>query len=392
MQPAVQQARGYDAQGRPVQMSGNSVAPTGAGNRLNPQMSASAGAPSSPGAPNQNPRSPTLGHQQSNSMNPYGNAPGGASFRPSNIQSGSVRGPPNQMQGQVNRGQSAHSFGMHPNQQHAGSNYPGMPYGGPQGYYAYGYYGPDSPYGPGPGPVQWQAGQASTPLSPRAGNATPHNPQHSSSTPSMNGAGGQSMPTANRPSASHNPSNFSSSSQTSGPSTPSQSHARPASFQPGQPFTPGHMSSPSANLHASANAFVPRTKSSAIKITRADGTAVDLATAAKELKTPASTGGSSTAASATPGTPAPVSAKPNLPAMPVVVRMETEAQKAQRLADQELAKTRKAEDEKAEAERRERETARREKEEREAAEAKQREEIAVKQKVSCIGEFRNSDL
>jgi translation initiation factor 4G len=358
--------------------------PAGASNRLNPQMPASVGAPSSPGVLNQNPRSPTLGHQQSNSMNPYGNTPGGASFRPSNLQSGSIRVPPGQMPGQVNRGQSAHGFGMHPNQQHAGSNYPGMPYGGPQGYYAYGYYGPDSPYGPGPGPVQWQTGQGSTPLSPRAGNATPHNAsgaQHSSSAPNVNGAGGQSISTTNRPSASHNPSNFSSSSQTSGPSTPSQSHARPASFQPGQPFSPGHMSSPSANLHASANAFVPRTKSSAIKITRADGTAVDLATAAKELKTPNPTGGPSASASATPGTPVPASTKPKLPAMPVVVRMETEAQKAKRLSDQEEAKVRKASDEKEEAERRERETARREKEEREAAEAKEREEADVKQKV-----------
>ena len=137
------------------------------------------------------------------------------------------------------------------------------------------------------------------------------------------------------------------------------------SFQPGQPFTPGHLSSPSANLHASANAFVPRTKSSAIKITRADGTAVDLASAAKELKTPTPTGTPAVAsAPATPGTPVPAS-KPSLPAMPVVVRMETEAQKAKRLSDQEGEKQRKAVEAKEEAERRDRETARKEKEEKE---------------------------
>lgn len=334
----------------------------------------------SPAMSNQNPRSPTMGHQQPTSMNNFSGGPGPATFRPGNIQTPPGRGPPNQMVGGATRGQPSHAFGMHPGQQHGGPAYPGMPYG-PQGYYAYGYYGPDSPYGPGPG--QWQSAQGSTPLSPRAGNSALNNGPSAAQVPSSSSGSTAGLPmsgaSANRPAPSHNTSNFSTSSQTSGPSTPAQNHARPVSFQPGQPFTPGHMSSPSANLHASANAFVPRTKSSAIKITRADGTAVDLASAAKELKTPTPTGTPTTStAPVTPGTSVPVF-KPSLPAMPVVVRMETEAQKAKRLSEQEGEKLRKATEAKEEAERREREIARKEKEEKEAKEREDAE--AEKQKV-----------
>lgn len=112
------------------------------------------------------------------------------------------------------------------------------------------------------------------------------------------------------------------------------------------------MSSPSAGLHAAASSFVPRVNKS-IKITRADGTLVDLSSAAKERPATASPAPSNVS----PATPTPPT-KPALPSMPVVIRMETEAQKAKREADQEAEKQRKLREDHEEKERKEREAAR----------------------------------
>jgi translation initiation factor 4G len=385
-QPMMQQAGGYDAQGRPLRigssgqplnpfMPSSQTAPAGGASTGPNPPRPSNGSPSASSIPAQNPRSPIMGHQQPPGTNPY--APGSSAFRPGAPSHNAARGPSSQMGPQGNRAQQVHAYGMHPGQQHGGPGYPGMPYGGPQGYYAYGYYAPESAYSQG----QWQTGQgptpASTPLSPRLGNVSANvgSPAPSHAAPNASGTG--ATPGVGRPVPNHNNSNYSVSSQTSGPSTPAQAHARPASFQPGQPFTPGHISSPSANLTASANAFVPRAKSSAIKITREDGTAIDLASAAKELKTP----GQSAEVLAVPATPTPP-AKAQLPSMPVVVRMETEAQKAKRIADLESSKKRKALEEKEEAERKERETARKVKEEAELKEKAEQETAAANEKVS----------
>lgn len=165
------------------------------------------------------------------------------------------------------------------------------------------------------------------------------------------------------------------------PSTPS----RP--LQPGTPFTP--QVTPGAQgpqtptgLSAGAMSFTPRAKS-AIKFSRPDGTTVDIAEAAAAAKGPTS---SATSGAATPETTVEEPPKKKLPALPVIVRLESEEQKKTRLAEDEKRRKIQEQEEKEEQERKER-VERRAKEERERkakeeAEAKELEakELEAKEK------------
>jgi translation initiation factor 4G len=143
-----------------------------------------------------------------------------------------------------------------------------------------------------------------------------------------------------------------------------------------------------ASLSAGASSFTPRAKS-AIKISRPDGTAFDIAAAATAAKSSQVNGSATSSAHAseteTVASPSSVETpaskvKTGLPYKPVVVRLETEAQKVARLAEE--AKERKIKEiEQKEAEERKERKAREEKEKAEKAEKEKKE---AEEKVSLF--------
>jgi translation initiation factor 4G len=108
-------------------------------------------------------------------------------------------------------------------------------------------------------------------------------------------------------------------------------------------------------MSGGAPSFTPRT-SKAIKFTRPDGTAVDIKEAAAAVKGPASSVSSS--GGATPEIP-PAESKPEppkqkVPALPVIVRIESEEQRKQRLKEEADKERRRKIEEEEEQERKER--------------------------------------
>jgi hypothetical protein len=137
-----------------------------------------------------------------------------------------------------------------------------------------------------------------------------------------------------------------------------------APFSPGaQPFTPG-----------GGAAFVPqKPRASAVKITRDDGTAVDLSNVAKTVKSTGQTAAAAIAAAASIA--ASASPKPT-GAIPVAVRIESPVQRETRQKELEEEKKRKEQDEREERERRERK-------EKKEKEDQEREQKQADEKVSC---------
>ncbi len=265
-------------------------------------------------------------------------------------------------------------------------------------------------------PQQWQGQQGrpgypgAMPISPRNAPASLSGsspaPSHAG-LPGQTGASGNASPalSASRPSMggsqaphtlSHQNSGVSTASpQSSVPGTPVQGNARP--FQPGSAFghlspapgTPGSPMNPS--LSAGASAFTPRVKVP-LTFKRPDGTPFDVTAAAQSAKA-SSTAATASAASSEAGaatvraTPASSeAAKPKttgLPYKPVVVRLETEAQKEARLAEEAKEKKIKEIEQKEEAERKERkareETEKAEKAEKEKKDAEAKVRVMVSQ-------------
>ncbi|WVR06939.1 hypothetical protein IAU60_003975 [Kwoniella sp. DSM 27419] len=298
------------------------------------------------------------------------------------------------------------AYGMHPGPQ--GPGYPMMQYPPQQGYYPG--YNPyeQQQYGQQWNPQQHPQGQQqynnvsynpgqqqqAGPMSPRASqgqlsaNQSPLPP--SANLPSSGGASPVPTPPSRPPSL------------MSGQPTPSNASAAsmPVTPQRGMPpvFTPGHAQSPSTSafppsLSTTAPTFTPR-RSAAIKISRPDGTAMDLKDVVK-----ANVKSGSSAPSSGAGTPelpseAQVEAPKKKPTLPVIVRIESEDQKKKRLAeeaDRERIKQTEAQEEKERQERKERkakeEQERKAKEEAEKAE-KEKAEAEAKAKEAAEAEKR----
>jgi translation initiation factor 4G len=149
-------------------------------------------------------------------------------------------------------------------------------------------------------------------------------------------------------------------------------------LQPATPFTPSTPNSASAQasagLSAGAAAFTPRAKST-IKISRPDGTSVNLAEEAAAAKGPTP---SSTSGIATPEQSAEEPPKPQkkVPGLPVVVRLESEDQKRHRLEEEARITKMKEQEKREEAERKERQ----ERRAKEEAESKAKAEADAKTK------------
>ena len=136
-----------------------------------------------------------------------------------------------------------------------------------------------------------------------------------------------------------------SSSTVSIPTTPSRPQLPPSA----QSFTPPVGSQSPFGLSGSASSFTPRT-SKAIKFTRPDGTQLDIKKEAMAVK------GTNTPSSSGVVTPEPKEAPPKkiVPTMPVVVRMESESQRLERLKEEAQAAKIKEIEAKEEEERKER--------------------------------------
>lgn len=148
------------------------------------------------------------------------------------------------------------------------------------------------------------------------------------------------------------------------PSTPSRPIATPS-------FTPAQNN---FSMSGGAIAFTPRAKSSAIKFSRPDGTAVDIKEVAQTVKgpTPSPSVVGTPDLSETPSVEPP---KKKVPTLPVVVRLESEEQKRVRLDDEARQERIRKEEEAEEIDRKERkerkEKAAREEQERQAREAEE---------------------
>ncbi|WWD17169.1 hypothetical protein CI109_101607 [Kwoniella shandongensis] len=275
-------------------------------------------------------------------------------------------------------------YGMHPPQ---GPQYQMMGYQ-PQS----GYYGQYNPYEQqqqfGMNPSQWapqqhpqnqqfngvggfSPAQQSGPMSPRAAQAQLPSTQSplppSATLPSSGGASPAPTPPTRPPSLMSGHQGTPSNASISVPATPSR--PMPPTFAPQQstaPSTPGF-----PQLSGGAPTFTPR-RPTTIKISRPDGTAVDIKEAAKAAVKPTLSSAPSSGA-ATPELPsevAPEAPKKKLPTLPVIVRIESEEQKKKRLAeDADRERIRKIE-EKEEQERKERQERKaKEEEERKTKEA-----------------------
>lgn len=142
-------------------------------------------------------------------------------------------------------------------------------------------------------------------------------------------------------------------------------------FSPGAAaFTPGGAVPPTFTPGGGGSAFVPaKPRVSAVKITRDDGTAVDLSNVAKTVKGSGGGGGPSAAAIAAAASAAATASPKPAGAMPVTVRIESPVQKELRQRELEEEKKRKEQDEREDKERKER----KEKKEREDKEREQKE-------------------
>lgn len=135
-----------------------------------------------------------------------------------------------------------------------------------------------------------------------------------------------------------------------------------------------------ANLSVGAATFTPRA-SKALKITRPDGTEVDFKSVAAAAKAPATPSSSGIA------TPEPAEGEPpkkKMPTLPVIVRIESEDQKKQRLEEEQRQARIKKEEEREEEERKERK-------ERLAREEKEREAKAAQDKEKKEAEAREAE-
>lgn len=316
--------------------------------------------------PGQQPRSPVL---STPNQGVYPNAPQmQQGFRPPQHMASPAgyarpNGPPTVVQPGMQRNMGMGTYGMHPGQ----SPYPVMGY--PQGYYDSFMYNAPQYSVPQWAPQQHPPNQPyNMPVSPRVNPAQlAHSPSPapiSAALPSSGGASPIPTPPSRPPSLMSHQATPSSVSVSSIPSTPS----RP-SLPPSSSFTPpvGNQS-----LSVSASSFTPRA-TKAIKLTRPDGTVFDIkkeAAAAKGPTTPYSSG------LATPETKEEAPKKV-VPTMPVVVRMESESQRLERLKEEAQAAKIKEIEAKEEEERKERKARQaKEQAEKDAQAEKEREEQA----------------
>lgn len=333
-QPGIPQARGYNAQGQPV---------------INAQPFSPSGGPQN-GLPGRVPhRSPNQNHAQ---LPGTGFNPNPAPFRP---------------QGRPQQPMNRNGPGYPPQMQGA---FQGMPQGfNPYGQHAFGGYG---------GEFQPQQGY------PYA--------QHYQGMPGGVGAPGQpgappiGSPNMGRPQLHNTGSSFSSStsvphaagppvvspmSPQPAPGTPMQTHRTPGVFVPGGVFSPA-----SQPFTPSGSSPLPIAKKTAIKISRPDGTALDLSSEAKKVKS----GPAAATIAAAASTAASASPKPAV-ATPVVVRIESPVQKQERERELEAERKRKEEDERAERERKERKAREEKEKEKEDKERADKEQKEVEEKV-----------
>ncbi|WVQ80834.1 hypothetical protein IAT38_002941 [Cryptococcus sp. DSM 104549] len=181
----------------------------------------------------------------------------------------------------------------------------------------------------------------------------------------------------------HTPSNASISSI---PSTPSRPMGNPAT------------ASPYSHLSGGASSFTPR-RSAAIKISRPDGSTLDIAEAAKaSKKTPETSGTTSPAPAGETAAEAKEEApKKKMPALPVIVRIESEEQKKVRLAEEAEREKKRELEKKEEEERKERQEKRaKEEEERKAKDAadqaeREKAEAEAKAKAEAEAEQKTAD-
>ena len=341
--------------------------------------------PQQGGNPGQ-PRSPVLGQAGVGQFAPGQpqiqqgfRSPQGAPGAPQFVRNGAGVQPG--MPGGMQRGMGMNPYGMHPGPQ---GQYPVMnPYPNPaymEPFYAQQY---GMQWAPHHHP-QSQQGYNMPPVSPRPGSAQvgapgPSPAPQSAQLPGSRGASPVPTPPS-RPGSlighQPTPSNVSISAL---PATP----ARPM-LPTTSSFTPSAPGQPSFNLSGTATAFTPPPRSvSKIKLSRPDGTPLELkkaAPAANKASTPTSSG---------VATPDPVEEPPKkkVPSLPVVVRMESEAQKAARLEEEARQKHIKEIEAKEEAERQERKLRQEaEKKEREQKEQKEREkkQAAEEKKVEAL--------
>ncbi|KAJ9120299.1 hypothetical protein QFC22_003199 [Naganishia vaughanmartiniae] len=336
-QAGIPHSRGYTAQGMPVQ----SFSPSGGQqNGINNNQSR--------GGPH---RSPIMNHSQPGQFNPASGA-----FSPA---SGPNIRPPRQSNQQQMGGR-----GMYAPQGMPGQHYPGMA----QAF---------SPYGQGPY------------------NAYEFNPafqyQQQQHYPGQPGGPSVQSPSMGRPPL-HNAHSGSFGSNTSGlppvtggvaspmspqlaPGTPQQAPRTPSLFSPGAAaFSPG---ASAFTPGGGPPAFVPaKARASAVKITRDDGTAVDLSIVAKTVKGSGPTAAAIAAAASIAATASP---KPT-GAVPVTVRIESPVQKELRQRELDEEKKRKEQDAREERERKERKE-KKEKDDQQR-EQKQAEEKKADDKVS----------
>ncbi|KAJ9123516.1 hypothetical protein QFC24_003730 [Naganishia onofrii] len=169
------------------------------------------------------------------------------------------------------------------------------------------------------------------------------------------------------------------------PGTPQQAPRTPSLFSPGAAaFSPG---APAFTPGGGSAAFVPaKPRASAVKITRDDGTAVDLSNVAKTVK---SSGPTTAAIAAAASIAATASPKPT-GAVPVTVRIESPVQKELRQKELEEEKKRKEQDEREERERKERKE-KKEKEDQEAAQ-KQAEEKKADDQAQVEKETKQAEV
>ncbi|OCF38389.1 translation initiation factor 4G [Kwoniella heveanensis CBS 569] len=360
------------------------------------------------GLPNQ-PRSPNLAQN----MVPGQFTPSGV---PTQVQQG-FRPPPQQTPVRPNGPQAIPrnmmmgpgAYGMHPG--HQGPGYPMMQYP-QQGYYpGYNHY-EQQQYGQQWAPQQHPQNQQyngvgynpahqqqSGPMSPRAPQGqlpASQSPMPPSATlPSSGGASPVPTPPTRPPSlmSGHQPTP-SNASAASIPVTPQR--PMPATFVPQvaqTPQTPGFNPALNPALSIGAPTFTPR-RSAAVKISRPDGTALDLKDVAKVGGKPSPSAPSSGAGTPELPSEAPQEAsKKKAISLPVVVRIESEEAKKARLseeADKERIKKIEAQEEKERQERKERKA--KEEEERKAKEAADKEKAEAESKAKAEAEAEKKKL
>ncbi|WVW84052.1 hypothetical protein I302_106080 [Kwoniella bestiolae CBS 10118] len=334
--------------------------------------------------PNQfNPSAPTHVQQGFRPPQQGGMPPQQAPVRPNGVGPQGVPRP-GMMMGPGGMG----AYGMHPGPQ--GPGYPMMQY--PQQNYYPGYnpyeqqqynqqwapqqHPQNQQYNSGYNSGQQQAG----PMSPRAAQGqlpSTQSPMPPSATlPSSGGASPVPTPPTRPPSlmSGHQPTP-SNASNASIPVTPQR--PMPPTFTPQQaqsPSTPGFP----PHLSGAAVAFTPRRSTAAIKISRPDGSALDLkAEAAAKAKTSPvpSSGAGTPELGSEAAAPQPAEAPKKKLALPIVVRIESEEQKKIRLAEEADKEKLRLTEEREEKERQERkEKKAKEEEERKAKEAAEKAE------------------